>query len=68
MENEAEKKVRDHIIATIMRRGIKNVQDYLVWLREQKTQKVDANKARARTAQYEVDVISKMIEEEKEDK
>lgn len=68
MENKAEKKVRGHINATIMRRGIKNVRNYLVWLRDQKTQKVDANKARARTAQYEVDVIGKMIEEEKEDK
>jgi hypothetical protein len=57
---------REVVEDLLERRGIKNRLGMLVWLREQKAIKADANNKRAGKAISEMGILTKMIKEEKE--
>ena len=66
MENEKRTEYRKEVYAFLTRRRIKNKVGTLVWLRAQKAQKLEANKARADIALIEVEVLDEIITEAEE--
>jgi hypothetical protein len=55
---------REVVEDLLERRGIKNRLGMLVWLRDQKAKKADANRKRMEKAIREMDILTELIEKE----
>ena len=61
-KEKRDKEIAQEFRELMQKRGIMDTDKYLVYLRAQKEQKLNASKARAKEAEQEISVIEQMLE------